>query len=164
MSRLLWDLPMYSLLPTSLQHQRRRKQSMETGFIPHSRHVNRSRFIPNREGVDLQASFSLLESPNTSPSKPRRKHSAREIDAQRGNPTFSHCIVLTRQKMRRRIIYTELSSRMKCLETNYQQIQQWWTHLKHPHARQHELLSRHQLPKLHLVTSSHSCLHPNAGP
>jgi hypothetical protein len=82
------------------------------------------RFIPNREGVDLQASFSLLESPNTSPSKPRRKHSAREIDAQRGNPTFSHCIVLTRQKMRRRIIYTELSSRMKCLETNYQQIQQ----------------------------------------
>lgn len=43
-----------------------------------------TRFIPSREGVDLQASFNLLESPNASPTKPRKKHSAREMDAQRG--------------------------------------------------------------------------------
>lgn len=49
---------------------------------------NNCRFIPNREGVDLQASFSLLESPTTSPSKPRRRHNAREIDAQRGTSAF----------------------------------------------------------------------------
>src|SRR5271170_4724712 len=54
-----------------------------------------ARFIPNREGVDLQASFSLLESSNTSPSKPRRKHSAREIDAQRGNGTNTFARILS---------------------------------------------------------------------
>ena len=51
---------------------------------PKKKRVYGDRFIPNREGVDLQASFSLLESPNASPSKPRKKHNAREIDAQRG--------------------------------------------------------------------------------
>lgn len=83
-----------------------------------------SRFIPNREGQDLQATYSLLHEdgcPST-PSKTKRRAPHGELHFQKSEfflviPNCMSCVELTLSQPKKRIGHTRESCEVSSLET-----------------------------------------------